>query len=78
MAYNNISVLRQQLKPTWRVHVIISEGGVKPNIIPVRAQLEYVIRAMTVEELEMLKEKVISCFQAAATTTGIVTYQIYK
>ena len=70
MAYTNISVLRQQLKPTWRVHVIISKGGVKPNIIPDRAQLMCCIRAVTDEELEMLKEKVTSCFQAAATATG--------
>ena len=58
MAYNSISVLRQQMKPTWRVHGILSEGGVKPNIIPDRAQLIYFIRAMTDEELEVLKEMV--------------------
>ncbi|GAA6098430.1 peptidase M20 domain-containing protein 2 [Tachysurus ichikawai] len=34
MAYTNISVLRQQLRPDWRVHGIIRHGGVKPNIIP--------------------------------------------
>ena len=70
MAYTNISVLRQQMKPTWRVHGIITEGGVKPNIIPDRAQLEYYIRAPTDEELAVLKEKVTSCFEAAASATG--------
>ena len=70
MAYTNISMFRQQMKPRWRVHGIISEGGVKPNIIPDRAQLKYYIRAPTEEELEVLKEKVVSCFQAAATATG--------
>ena len=81
MAYTNISVLRQQMKPTWRVQGIFTEGGVKPNIIPDRAQLHYAIRAETDRELEVLKEKVISCFQAAALATGkklnktIVTYK---
>lgn len=70
MAYTSISALRQQMKPTWRLHGIISEGGVKPNIIPDRAQLRYAIRAETNEELEVLKEKVVSCFQAAAKATG--------
>ena len=70
MAYNSTSVLRQQMKPTWRVHGIITEGGVKPNIIPDRAQLEYYIRAPTDEELAVLKKKVINCFEAAATATG--------
>ena len=71
MAYNNISVLRQQMKPTWRVHGIITEGGVKPNIIPEYTQLEYMIRALTDKELEVLKEKVIACFEAAASATGM-------
>ena len=70
MAYNSISVLRQQMKPTWKVHGIFTEGGVKPNIIPDRAQLSYYIRAQTDEELEVLKEKVTSCFEAAASATG--------
>ena len=70
MAYTSTSVLRQQMKPTWRVHGIITEGGVKPNIIPDRAQLKYYIRAPTDEELAVLKEKVINCFEAAATATG--------
>ena len=70
IAYTSISVLRQQMKPTWRVHGVISEGGVKPNIIPDRAQLIYYLRAPTDEELEVLREKVTGCFEAAATATG--------
>ena len=70
LAYNSISALRQQMKPTWRVHGIISEGGVKPNIIPDRAQLIYYIRAPADEELKVLKGKIINCFQAAAKATG--------
>ena len=70
MAYNSISALRQQMKPTWRVHGIISEGGVKPNIIPDRSQVIYFVRAPSDEELQVLEGKVISCFQAAAKATG--------
>ena len=70
MAYNNISVLRQQMKPTWRVHTIITEGGVKTNIIPDRAQLKCTVRTVTNQELEVLKEKVSKCFEAAASATG--------
>ena len=70
MAYTNISVLRQQMKPTWRVHGVISEGGVKPNIIPDRSQLVYYLRAPTDEELKTLQQKVTKCFEAAATSTG--------
>ena len=71
MAYNNISVLRQQMKPTSRVHAIITEGGVKTNIIPDRTQLKCTVRTVTDQELEVLKEKVSKCFEAAALATGM-------
>ena len=69
-AYNGISLARQQFKPSWRVHAIITNGGTKPNIIPEKASAEYCIRAPNKQELEILRSKVISCFQAAADTTG--------
>ena len=70
MAYNNVSVLRQQMKPTWRVHGIITNGGAKPNIIPEKAAMEFYIRAPQADELLALKSKVISCLEAAAKATG--------
>ena len=70
MAYTNISVLRQQMKPTWQVHGIITEGGVKPNIIPDHAQLLIEMRAPNEVELNELIEKVKNCFTSAAMATG--------
>ena len=70
MAYTSISVLRQQMKPTWRVHGVITNGGAKPNIIPEVASLCYYIRAPNKSELAVLIEKVEKCFQAAAKATG--------
>ena len=70
LAYNSISVLRQQMKPTWRVHSIISNGGVKPNIIPEASEIQMYCRAPTIQEMDLLVSKVTSCFQAAAQATG--------
>ena len=70
LAYTNVSVLRQQMKPNWRVHGIFTNGGVKPNIIPEKSSLNYYVRAPTREELGVLREKVIACFHAAAQATG--------
>ena len=70
LAYNSISVLRQQMKPTWSVHGIITNGGAKPNIIPERSELEYWIRAPDRTELETFGAMVKACFHAAATSTG--------
>ena len=70
MAYNSISVLRQQMKPDWRVHGVITNGGAKPNIIPEKSVMEYYVRAPTGTELVELKKKVAVCFEAAAKATG--------
>lgn len=70
LCYNNLSVLRQQLKPTWRLHGIIKHGGLKPNIIPAYTELEYYLRTPTRAELSLLKQKAEACFRAAAVATG--------
>ncbi|XP_007533598.1 xaa-Arg dipeptidase [Erinaceus europaeus] len=70
LAYNNVSVLRQQMKPTWRAHGIIKNGGVKPNIIPSYSELVYYFRAPSIKELRVLTKKAEDCFRAAASATG--------
>ena len=70
MAYTSISALRQQMKPTWRVHGVITNGGAKPNIIPEKSSMLYYIRAPTEPELKILVERIMSCFKSAAVATG--------
>ena len=70
MAYTSISVLRQQMKPTWRVHGVIVRGGTEPPVIPEDVCIKYYIRAMTKNELAELERKVRACFEAAADATG--------
>jgi amidohydrolase len=70
LAYSAISAMRQQLRPTDRVHGVITEGGAKPNIIPDHTVAEYYIRAANREQLEEVKAKVRGCFEGAAAATG--------
>ena len=70
MAYNSMSVLRQQMKPLCRIHAVIIEGGIKPNIIPERSLVCCYVRAPTEYELNSLTQRVIKCFEAAATATS--------
>ncbi|XP_046560563.1 xaa-Arg dipeptidase-like [Haliotis rubra] len=70
LCYQNISCLRQQMKPDWRVHGIIKNGGAKANIIPELAELEYYLRTPTDEDMGILKNKFIQCIMAAAAATG--------
>ena len=64
-------MLRQQMLPSCRLHGVITDGGVKPNIIPQRSELEYYIRAPTVKLRDELRERVMACINAAAAATGM-------
>ncbi|XP_026196561.1 peptidase M20 domain-containing protein 2-like [Anabas testudineus] len=70
LCYNNLSVLRQQMKPDWRLHGVIKHGGVKPNIIPAYSELEYYLRTPSRSELPVLEAKAERCFRSAAVATG--------
>jgi len=70
LAYTNISVLRQQLKPTHRVHGIIQGKDWAANIIPDYAKMNYYVRAPTLAEVEVAIPRITACFEAAAHATA--------
>ena len=70
LSYNAISMLRQQMKPTWRAHGVFTNGGFEPSIIPETTQLHYFFRCPTLKEVEVLREKADHCFKSAAKATG--------
>ena len=69
-AYVNISMLRQQILPSQRIHGVINHGGDRPNVIPMSATVDYYIRSPTIKSLKPLTEKVVKCFEAASIATG--------
>ena len=68
--FNNVSMLRQQVRPTSRIHGIVTHGGAAPNIIPEFAAAIFYVRAAELDYLAALKKRVIACAEAAATGTG--------
>ncbi|KAI8599488.1 hypothetical protein EDD21DRAFT_379703 [Dissophora ornata] len=70
MVYTNIGLMRQQMKPTQRVHGIIKDGGKAANIIPDYTLSTYTVRAPKYAEVEVLKKRVEGIFKAAAAATG--------
>ncbi len=70
IAQTAIGLLRQHLRPTDRVHGIITHGGDAPNVIPAHTSARYIIRAQTLQELDELRPKVHRCFEAGAIATG--------
>jgi amidohydrolase len=69
-AYNNISMLRQQIRPDARIHGIITHGGDAPNIIPQYTAGLFYVRAATRPYRDEVYQKVEKCMEAAAVATG--------
>jgi amidohydrolase len=68
--FNNVSMLRQQVRPDARIHGIITSGGAAPNIIPEFAAATFYVRAARLDDLAELRQRVIACAEGAATATG--------
>ena len=75
--YNNVSMMRQQIKMTDRIHCVISKGGDRPNVIPHKTESWYQIPAITNEDFEVLKNKLINCAKAAETATGTHVFLLF-
>jgi metal-dependent amidase/aminoacylase/carboxypeptidase family protein len=69
-AYQSIAQLRQHIRNTERIHGIITDGGLAPNIVPERAACRFYVRAADAHELAPLKQRVQACFEAGALATG--------
>lgn len=70
LGYMGVAQLRQHIRPSERIHGIITDGGLAPNIVPAYAAGRFYVRARTERELEPLKERVLACFRAGAEATG--------
>ncbi len=65
-----LNELRQQLKPTQRVHGIVEKFGSSANTLSGYSRLRYMIRSDSLEDLEELRVRVLRCFEAGAVATG--------
>ena len=70
VAQTAIGLLRQQLRPTDRVHGIVTKGGDASNIIPSHTTARYSVRAPVLADLVDVRDKVYRCFEAGALATG--------
>ena len=68
--FNNVSMLRQQVKPSARIHGIVTSGGAAPNIIPESAACLFYVRAATLDDLWALHARVVACAEGATKATG--------
>ena len=70
-AFANIGLMRQQLRDTARVHGIITDGGQAVNVIPHHTAAKLLVRSEDDDYMDdVLKPKVLACFEGAAKATG--------
>ena len=70
LGYNAIAALRQHIRVDERIHGVFTDGGAKPNIVPVTAATEWYVRSTNLASLEALKERVVACLRAGAAAAG--------
>jgi amidohydrolase len=68
--FNGIDALRQHVKSDVRMHGVITDGGLKANIVPDRAVAQFYLRASTKEYLAVVKAQVLKIAEGAALMTG--------
>ena len=69
--------LRQQLHPTYRMHRVITNGGVQPNVIPDLAEAWWWVRDANMPDAKETFEKLVNVGKGAALMTGTsVDYHI--
>ncbi|KAI8370030.1 hypothetical protein EDC96DRAFT_440297 [Choanephora cucurbitarum] len=68
--WNNISMMRQQLEPTDRVHGIVTDGGAAANVIPDYTSAFFFVRTTRASQLDRVMKKLEDSFEAAAMATG--------
>ncbi len=70
LAYQAVAALRQHIKPTERIHGVITDGGAAANIVPERAAACFFVRAATAKDLAALRARVVACLEAGAQASG--------
>lgn len=65
-----VAQYREHMKPTMRVHRVITEGGQQPNVVPGRAQVWWYFRDLTADGARKLFEQGRKIAEGAATMTN--------
>ena len=73
VAQTAIGLLRQQLRPTDRVHGIVTKGGDAVNVIPARTTASYGVRALALDDLVDVRDKVFRSFSETDSSARAVT-----
>jgi len=71
-----VNFLREHVRPTVRIHYVIPDGGMAPNVVPDYARVWYFVRDKDREGVEQLYDRVLKIAEGAATMTE-TTHEVY-
>jgi aminobenzoyl-glutamate utilization protein B len=66
---HGINMMREHIKPTSRIHYVISQGGDVPNVVPAHARVSLWVRDWKRDEVELLLARTRKVAEGAATMT---------
>ncbi len=75
---NAVGFLRQQMKPTYRIHRSIMNGGIQPNVIPDFAKIWYFVRDANMPAAKATYDKLLNIAKGADLMTGTTHDVIYQ
>ncbi|HHY75874.1 MAG TPA: amidohydrolase [Firmicutes bacterium] len=70
-----VNFLREHIIEKARIHYVITNGGLQPNVVPAKATVWYYVRAPRREQVEEIYERVLKCAKGAAIMTD-TTYEV--
>ncbi|MBQ6355618.1 MAG: M20 family metallopeptidase, partial [Solobacterium sp.] len=70
LMFDGVNALRQHVTPDARIHGVITNGGLAPNVVPALASSRWFVRAADRKYLNVLTQKVINCARGGAMMTG--------
>lgn len=65
-----VNALREHVPQETRIHYIISDGGLAPNVVPARAEAYYYVRHPSQRTLQDILARVVKAAEGAALGTG--------
>ncbi len=77
VAQVGLGLLRQHIKPTDRIHGIVTKGGDAPNIVPDHTTYKAYVRSRTIAELQQLEPRVMNVLASGAMATGC-THEVVR
>ncbi len=65
-----VNYLREHIEQDARIHSVISNGGMAPNVVPPEAQIWYYVRAPSREQVDEIYQRVLDCAKGGALMSG--------